>query len=155
MNATLVVRAAQVRDVPQLLQLMRGLADFEGYLDRFAVTEAELIARGFGSDTPQFHAFVCADAADTLHGYALTYFIPFTFDLRPTMVLKEFFVSSEQRSAGLGRKLFTSVLDFGRERNARLLRWQVLPSNQGAQRFYRSFGGSVDADWNNWVLELD
>jgi hypothetical protein len=34
------------------------------------------------------------------------------------------------------------------------LRWQVLPTNEGARRFYAGFGGKIDADWDNWVLEL-
>jgi GNAT superfamily N-acetyltransferase len=150
-----IVRPAFAHDVPQLLQLMHGLADFEGYRDRFAVTEADLLDRGFNRERePQFHVFVAADADEKLGGYALTYFIPFTFDLRPTIVLKEFFVTAEQRGAGIGHKLYAAVLDHGRQSDARLLRWQVLPSNEGAGRFYRSFGGKIDADWDNWVLEL-
>lgn len=149
-----IVRAAQENDVPQLLQLMRGLAQFEGYLSRFAVTQQDLLERGFGRNgAPQFHAFV-ADAGAVLKGYALVYLIPFTFDLRPTLVLKEFFVREDARGGGLGHALFNAVMEFGRQQGVRLLRWQVLPGNEGAQKFYRTFGGNVDADWDSWVLEL-
>ncbi|HEY5809465.1 MAG TPA: GNAT family N-acetyltransferase [Povalibacter sp.] len=151
----MIVRPAFVHDIPQLLELMRGLAAFEGYLHRFAVTESDLFERGFNNQRePQFHAFVAADAAETLCGYALTYFIPFTFDLRPTMVLKEFFVAAGQRGSGIGRKLYSAVLDYGRAHGVRLLRWQVLPTNEDAKRFYTSFGGKLDAGWDNWVLEI-
>ncbi len=151
---TPIIRAALEHDVPQLWQLMRGLAGFEGYLSRFAVTERDLLERGFGRNSPpQFHAFV-ADVEGALHGYALVYLIPFTFDLRPTLVLKEFFVSDDARGGGIGRALFKAVIEFGRQHGVRLLRWQVLPANEGAQRFYRTFGGSIDAEWDNWVLEL-
>ena len=84
----------------------------------------------------------------------MTYLIPFTFDLRPTLVLKEFFVAAGHRNSGIGHKLYEAVIDHGRRRGVRLLRWQVLPSNEGAIRFYKSFGGRIDADWDNWVLEL-
>jgi GNAT superfamily N-acetyltransferase len=148
------IRSARAGDVSQLLQLMLGLAEFEGYRDRFAVTEAELLERGFDvRREPQFQVFV-ADDGDALRGYALTYLIPFTFDLRPTLVLKEFFVQSDARSCGIGRRLYESVIDYGRERNVRLMRWQVLPGNEDAVRFYRGFGGNIDKDWDNWVLEL-
>ena len=151
----MIVRPAFVHDVPQLLQLMLGLAEFEGYRDRFAVTEADLIARGFNRERePEFHVFVAADEAENLAGYALTYLIPFTFDLRPTMVLKEFFVADAWRGSGIGHRLYRAVLDHGRQCGVRLLRWQVLPSNEGARRFYRSFGSDVDAAWENWVLEI-
>ena len=33
-----MIRRAVAADAPQLLSLMRGLAQFEGYDDRFAVT---------------------------------------------------------------------------------------------------------------------
>ena len=152
----MIVRPALLHDVPQLLQLMHGLATFEGYRDRFAVTEADLVERGFSRKrAPEFHVFVAADESETLAGYALTYLIPFTFDLRPTLVLKEFFVADRHRSSGIGRRLYEAVIGYGRESGARLLRWQVLPSNEGARRFYSTFGGKVDEAWENWVLELD
>lgn len=151
----MIVRPAFVHDVPQLLQLMHGLAEFEGYREQFALTEADLVERGFSRDRdPQFHAFVAAAPDETLCGYALTYFIPFTFDLRPTLVLKEFFVAEQARGLGVGHKLYSAVLDYGRRSGARLLRWQVLPSNEGAKRFYEGFGARPDAAWENWVLEL-
>lgn len=151
----MTIRPARSSDVSQLLRLMQELAVFEGYRDRFAVTEADLLQRGFSADRePQFHAFVAAGDDDTLVGYALTYLIPFTFDLRPTLVLKEFFVDADHRSEGLGHSLYSAVIDHGRRAGARLLRWQVLPENQRAIQFYRSFGAKLDADWENWVLEL-
>ena len=154
MQQSFTIRNARRDDVPALISLMQGLARFEGYLDRFAVTAEDLLQRGFDPNRePQFHVIV-AEVSGSLVGYALTYVVPFTFDLRPTLVLKEFFVSEEHRGAGLGHELFRAVLDHGRQIGARLLRWQVLPSNEPAARFYRSFGGDVDAAWDNWVLEL-
>jgi hypothetical protein len=38
--------------------------------------------------------------------------------------------------------------------NARLVRWQVLPGNEPAKRFYRRHGAAVDADWENWIIDL-
>jgi GNAT superfamily N-acetyltransferase len=148
------VRDANQHDVGELIELMRGLAQFEGYLERFVVTPNDLLERGFDvSREPQFHVIV-AEKAGRLIGYALTYLVPFTFDLRPTLVLKEFFVSPQERGAGIGHHLFRAVLERGQRVNARLLRWQVLPSNAAAAKFYRSFGGEIDGDWDNWVLEL-
>ena len=154
MQQSVRIRDAKPEDVVALIPLMRGLAHFEGYLEKFAVTPDDLAERGFRSDrAPEFHVIV-AEIPGALVGYALTYVVPFTFDLRPTLVLKEFFVTAEHRGAGLGHELFRSVLDHGRRIGARLLRWQVLPSSEAAARFYRSFGGAVDADWDNWVLEF-
>src|SRR4051812_43166475 len=154
MQQLVTVRDATSQDAEGLIDLMRALAQFEGYLDRFTVTSRDLVERGFNPNRePQFHVAV-AESGPHLIGYALTYLVPFTFDLRPTLVLKEFFVSPAQRGGGVGHRLFREVLERGKRVNARLLRWQVLPSNRRAASFYRSFGGQIDGDWDNWILQL-
>jgi GNAT superfamily N-acetyltransferase len=150
-----LIRRATVADAADLLQMMHRLAEFEGYTDRFAVTEGDLIKRGLvaGSDA-QFTAWVKEDAG-VLQGYALAYVIPFTFDLRPTVVLKELFVDDAVRSRGCGQELFGAVVRYAQMIDARLLRWQVLPSNEAAKRFYCSRGGRLDEKWESWTLELE
>jgi GNAT superfamily N-acetyltransferase len=149
-----MIRRAVAADAPQLLSLMRGLAQFEGYDDRFAVTVDALLERGFSSRPPEFIAWV-AELEGKLLGYAVIYVIPFTFDLRPTLVLKELFIDATARGRNLGHGLMDAVIEHGRSLNARLIRWQVLPSNEPAKGFYGQLGASVDADWENWFLDLD
>jgi ribosomal protein S18 acetylase RimI-like enzyme len=150
-----MIRRAVATDAPQLLSLMRGLAQFEGYDDRFSVTVEALLERGFSSHRPpEFIAWV-AEVDGKLLGYAVSYTIPFTFDLRPTLVLKELFVDSAARGRNFGHGLMQAVIEHGRSVNARLIRWQVLPSNEPAKGFYRQHDASVDADWENWFLDLD
>jgi ribosomal protein S18 acetylase RimI-like enzyme len=148
-----VIRRAVAADVPQLLVLMRKLAAFEGYLDRFVVQESDLIERGFLSNRPEFMAWVAA-GPNELQGYALAYSIPFTFDLRPTVVLKELFVDESARGQEFGSELFQAVIRYARSIDARLIRWQVLPDNEAAKRFYRRLGGESDASWESWTLSL-
>jgi ribosomal protein S18 acetylase RimI-like enzyme len=150
-----MIRRAVASDASQLLALMRGLARFEGYDDRFAVTVDALLERGFSSQRPpEFLAWV-AELDGKLLGYAVIYVIPFTFDLRPTLVLKELFIDEAARGRNLGHELMRAVIDHGRALDARMIRWQVLPSNDPAKRFYRQHGAAVDGDWENWFLELD
>jgi GNAT superfamily N-acetyltransferase len=150
-----MIRLATVADADALLSLMRQLAEFEGYADRFHVTAGELIARGLGPQSAnQFVAWV-AEEEGVLSGYAVVYSVPFTFDLRPTIVIKELFVLDAKRGSSSGASLFAAVVDFSHTQNARLLRWQVLPSNHRAQQFYRREGGVRDEGWESWLLELD
>jgi len=150
-----MIRRAVATDAPQLLALMHGLAQFEGYDDRFAVTVDALLERGFSPQRPpEFIAWV-AEVEGKLLGYAVIYVIPFTFDLRPTLVLKELFIDSAARGRNLGHGLMQAVIEYGRSVNARLIRWQVLPGNEPAKGFYRQHVASVDADWENWFLDLD
>jgi GNAT superfamily N-acetyltransferase len=150
-----MIRRAQAADASQLLSLMRGLARFEGYDDRFAVTVEALIERGFSAHRPpEFTAWV-AELDGELVGYAVIYVIPYTFDLRPTVVLKELFIDAAARGKNFGRGLMDAVIEHARSLNARLIRWQVLPDNEPAKNFYRRRGAAVDADWENWFINLD
>lgn len=152
--STVVIRDATRRDIGQLHRLMLSLAEFEGYIGEFRVTEADLLRLGFtSSEEPQFEC-IAAEIDESLVGYALTYTVPFTYDLRPTVVLKELFVAPPQRSRGIGQRLFAAVIEQGREQNARLVRWQVLPKNNAAKRFYRRIGGQPDRAWQSWMYQL-
>jgi len=150
------VRAATPVDVPALLDLMRELAAFEHYRDSFGVTQAELRRRGFPvAGEPEFHAVVAETPAGGLAGYAVYHLLPFTYDLKPTLVLKELFVRLPDRSAGLGTALLDQVLREARRRGCRQIRWAVLPGNDRAKAFYRRWGGAPDAQWEYWRRDVD
>jgi GNAT superfamily N-acetyltransferase len=150
---TVVVRRAGVADAPELLRLMRALAEFEGYADRFAVTEAALIERGLDASlaSPQFAAFVAPVAGGGLAGMAVVVERAFTFDLRPSLLLKELFVDPASRAAGMGSALMAVVLAHARTRNANQLVWDVLPDNETAKAFYRRWGGAPVQAWERWA----
>jgi len=150
------VRAATATDVPALLALMRELAAFERYLDRFAVTAEELLQRGFAATgQPEFFALVAEASAGGLLGYAVYYLIPFTYDLKPTLVLKELYVRGADRSAGWGAMLLDYLLVEAQRRGCGQIRWAVLPDNDRAKEFYRRWGGAPDGQWEYWQRTLD
>ena len=64
---------------------MRQPGEFEGYADRFAVSESELIDRGLREED-EFTAWM-AEVGGALQTYAIAYVVPFTVDLRPTVLL--------------------------------------------------------------------
>jgi len=80
----LAVRPFQRHDVPDVLRLMRGLAIFEGYIDKFRVTEADLVEHGLG-DNPRFGVLLAELCGRTV-GIAVHYVIPWTYDLKPTLL---------------------------------------------------------------------
>ena len=148
------VRRAGVADAPELLRLMRALAEFERYADRFAVTEAALIERGLDATlaSPQFIAFVAPAAGGGLAGMAVIVERAFTFDLRPSLLLKELYVDPAARAAGIGSALMAAVLAHARARSASNLVWDVLPDNEAAKAFYRRWGGAPVQAWERWAL---
>lgn len=148
-------RYANDQDAPRLMSLMHQLAVFEGYADRMTVTQDDLIERGLGTQSlGQFSAIVAQSDLGELWGYAVVYSIPFTYDLQPTLVLKELLVTESARGMGVGRSLFESVVSHARVNQCRLLKWDVLPSNERAKAFYRNCGGLHDADWENWIMRV-
>ena len=147
------VRLAERGDVGRLLELMRGLARFEEYIDDFAVTWESVLEYGFG-DERLFTAFV-AEQGEDLVGMAVVYTIPWTYTLRPKVVLKELFVEEAARNTGAGKALMEVVVSHARSIGAAELIWTVMDGNRAAEGFYRSLGASPDHKWNNWSLNLD
>lgn len=149
-----LVRRACETDVSALLALMHELAEFEHYRERFRVTAQDLLDRGLKADRPQqFVAFI-AEHEGAAAGYALVYEIPFTYDLRPTLVLKELYVREQLRGLSVGADLMSAVIEHAKRHRCGRLKWEVLPDNDRAKRFYRRYGGAHDRQWENWILVI-
>lgn len=145
------VRPARPADVPELIKLMSALAEFEGYLNEFRVTETELLARAFG-DAAQCQVFV-GEQDGCLVGYAVVLEIAFTFDLRPTALLKELYIVQSARGAGVGKALMTSTARWAISKGAGRLKWDVLAGNQNAEDFYQRLGGHPDRKWIAYQMD--
>jgi GNAT superfamily N-acetyltransferase len=85
---------------------------------------------------------------------AVHYAVSWTYDLRPTLVLKELYVDERARGSGVGKALMTAVIDEGRRIGAARLQWVVLARNDDAKRFYGRFGARHDHVWEPWRLPL-
>jgi ribosomal protein S18 acetylase RimI-like enzyme len=140
----LSIREARPDDVPAVLELMRALAAFEGYLDDFAVDADALLSRAFGPSA-QCQVFVAETGA--ICGYAVVQSLAFTFDLRPSVRLKELYVVPEARGGGVGQQLLRRVAQYSLEQDAGRLLWDVLVGNDAAERFYSRLGGRRESQW--------
>lgn len=147
------IRQANPGDVERLIALMRSLAAFEGYLDRFRVTADDLRERAFGPQA-QCAMLVAEGEGGEIAGYAVYLVQAFTFDLRPTVTLKELFVTIGYRRKGVAATLLHHLKHESIQLGAGRIGWLVLPSNDGAKALYRRFGGAPDRDWEHWQLEL-
>lgn len=100
-------------------------------------------------------AFVAESGSGALPGYAVVHTIAYTYDLRPTLVLKELYVDDAARGLGIGHALMAAVMAEGKAQGCARLKWDVLPGNLRAQAFYRSLGGAPDRQWQAWIRQLD
>lgn len=135
-----------------MLVLMRALAEFEDYIDDFAVTQDAILAHGFGRER-LFTTHLVISGGKPI-GLAVTYLVPWTFTLRPKLVLKEMYVMPSLRGNGAGRALFNAVTEEARQHKCDHITWTVMAGNKAAERFYQSVGGHADVKWLNWSVRV-
>ncbi len=90
-----------------------------------------------------------------MQAYLVYYLIPFTYDLKPTLFIKELYVDESARGQNIGRKLMQRAIADAKEKNCGRLKWDVLSDNIKAQSFYKSLGAKHDARWQGFVLQLE
>lgn len=149
------IRAAVETDIPALLPLMRGLAEFEGYLDVFAVTAEVLLEQGFRRSPPDFHCLVAEDGEGEPAGMLVYYFVPFTARARPTLFVKELYVAPAARGRGVGEALMRAAAREALAAGCAQVRWQVAGWNEAGKRFYERLGAEPDPVWVDYALSHD
>ena len=163
-----LVRAAEPRDVPVLLELFAGLAEYEHLTHELRATEQGLASALFGerpvaealiaerdaqSDGPEIDAGPGGPERDAgsggpeILGYAL-FFPTFSSFLTSTGVwLEDLFIRPDHRGEGVGRALLSAVAARVRERGGERLEWAALDWNELALGFYRRMGASTASEW--------
>jgi GNAT superfamily N-acetyltransferase len=142
------IRAATSRDVPLILDFIRGLAEYERMLDQVEATAERLRASLFpaGGGTPEAHC-VIGSVDGTPAGFALYFFNYSTFLARPGLYLEDLFVRPEHRGAGLGKALLLHLAALAHERGCGRMEWAVLDWNEPAIGFYESLGARRLREW--------
>ncbi|HAW51087.1 MAG TPA: GNAT family N-acetyltransferase [Flavobacteriales bacterium] len=147
-----VIRKARKEDVPQMLKLIKELADFEKGLHLVTVTESDLLRDGFGKN-PLFHALI-AEKNLEIHGMAVYFYTYSTWNGK-TLYLEDLIVSESSRSKGIGKQLMDEIIKIAKEQDVHRISWQVLNWNVEAQKFYKRFEASLDDEWLNGRLDSD
>lgn len=152
------VTPASQADLPDVLSLMRDLAEFEGYLSGFAVTldvleTLYLEEKAFGILVAKHSDPDSADHGN-IAGILVYFFQPFTYDLTPWLIVKELFVSQEFRGQGVGQALMLEARNVCTIRGGSRMKWEVLAQNTAAQAFYKQLGAAVEEDWRTMSLQL-
>ncbi len=143
------IRHAERRDSDELLSMMIQLAEFEGYADGFKVTKSELEKRLF--DAQDFCVLI-AEVDGRASGMLVYYYLPFTYDLTPWVMIKELFVEEAHRSKGLAKKLMVALSKVCTEIGSHKIRWDVLSSNIKAKQFYESLGAESNDTWELYSM---
>ncbi len=132
------IRAAEIQDVPVLLNLIRELAAHQGLEREVSASEAALRVGLFG-ERPYAEACI-AETEGNVVGFALYFHTFSTFLGKPGLYLEDLFVREEYRGLGFGEALLRHVGKVAVERGCGRLEWVALDWNEPAIGFYRKLG---------------
>lgn len=139
------IRPATRGDVPVILELIRGLAEYEKLAHECVATEARLEETLFGA-RPQAEVII-AMADGVPAGFALFFSNYSTFLAREGIYLEDLFVKPAFRGRGIGKQLLAHLARVAVERGCGRLEWSVLDWNEDAIRFYESLGAKAMDEW--------
>jgi GNAT superfamily N-acetyltransferase len=145
------VRKLHPADVPRLLELIDGLADYEK-LARPDAAARHRLAADATADPPRFSTLL-AEIDGQVVGYAIYFFTYSTFRARPTLYLEDVFVLPERRGQGAGVALFRACAREAVAQGCARMEWQVLAWNAPSIEFYERLGARHQADWLPFRLD--
>jgi GNAT superfamily N-acetyltransferase len=147
------VRRARPDDVPAIVELVHGLADYERAPDECHLTAAQLETALFG-DTPAVFCHV-AEHDGEVAGCALWFLSFSTWRGVHGIYLEDLFVRPETRGTGLGKALLTALAHECVSNGYERLEWSVLTWNTPAIDFYKSLGAGHQDEWMVYRLTDD
>jgi GNAT superfamily N-acetyltransferase len=140
-----MIRPAEPADVPELLAMVRELADFEELAHLVECTEDDLTRVLFGPEAV-VHDTVAVAEDGTLAGHAMWYRTFSTFLGKTGIWLEDLYVRPEHRRHGLAGALLADL----RSRTDGRVEWEVLEWNAGAIDFYQGIGARPMAGWTRY-----
>lgn len=152
MAAHIKIRKGTKEDLPQVLELIRELAEYERAPQEVDNSVERMEADGFGPD--KVFDFLVADEEGKIRGIALYYWSYSTWKGK-CMYLEDLVVTESYRRYGIGQLLFNELIQIAKEKDARRLSWQVLEWNEPAIRFYKKIGADLDPEWINGRLTYE
>jgi GNAT superfamily N-acetyltransferase len=144
-DAQLVIRPATRADVPILLELIRGLAEYER-LSHLVAADAPLLERELFAPGATAEA-VIGFAGDVPVGFAVYFHNFSTFLGRRGLYLEDLFVQPAHRRRGYGRALLRHIARIAQARGCGRFEWMALDWNAPAIAFYTSLGAVEMAEW--------
>jgi GNAT superfamily N-acetyltransferase len=139
------IRSATPNDVPEILKLIRELAEYEKLAHLVVITADDIRRDGF-PQRPFFQVLIAEwDGAPA--GYALYFHNYSTFRGRPGLFLEDLFVRPQFRRKGIGKALLLQLAKVAVEKGCARFEWHVLDWNTPSIGFYTSLGAEVMKEW--------
>jgi GNAT superfamily N-acetyltransferase len=147
---TPVIRSATEADLPLILELIEGLADYERLRHECRATIPLLRDSLFGPH-PAAEVLI-AEHEGVPAGFALYFHNYSTFLAQRGIYLEDLFVKPAFRGRGIGHALLVRLAQVAIERQCGRLEWAVLDWNESAIGFYQRLGAKPMVDWTVFRL---
>lgn len=144
------IRKGIAADIPQVMDLIKELAEYERALDKVETTESILLEDGFG-DSPSFQ-FLVAIRQNKIVGLSLFYYRYSTWKGKG-LYLEDLIVTRKYRGKGIGKDLLKETAKYALNNKCTAMYWQVLDWNTPAIDFYQSLGTKFDGEWINCKID--
>lgn len=140
-----MIRPAVEADVPELLAMIRELAEYEKLADQVMATEDDLVRALFAPDSVVSDTVV-EDGDGGLAAHALWFRTFSTFLGKTGIWLEDLYVRPAHRRKGYA----TALVDHLRAQTDGRLEWEVLEWNLPAMDFYQQLGARPMAGWTRY-----
>ncbi|MFF3440164.1 GNAT family N-acetyltransferase [Streptosporangium sp. NPDC002721] len=145
-----MIRPATPDDVPAIIDMIRGLAEYERALDEVVNTPDMLHETLFGP-SPSVFCHIAADGEEVA-GFAIWFVSYSTWLGTHGIYLEDLFVHPDHRGGGYGKKLLATLAGICVERGYGRFEWSVLDWNTPAIDFYRAIGAEPLGEWDRYRL---
>ena len=143
--AEIRIVAATSGDAPVILQLIRGLAEYEK-LSHIVIADEDALRRTLFGPHPAAEVLLAFDGEGCV-GFALFFQNYSTFLAKPGLYLEDLFVKPHARGRGIGKALLLRLAKIADERGYGRMEWSVLDWNETAIGFYKKLGADVLPEW--------
>ncbi len=145
LDVPFTIRPAQPSDSATILELIKGLAEYERLANAVTATEAQVHETLFGARA--YAEPLIAELDGKPIGFALFFHNYSTFLAKPGIYLEDLFVWPEHRGQGYGKALLLEVVNLAKQRGCGRVEWSVLDWNEPSIAFYKSLGAQPMDDW--------
>ena len=145
-------RFATEGDVSVILDLIKGLAEYEKAADQVVATE-ELLHESLFEQRAAEVLFVEVDGRAV--GFAVFFTSFSTWLARAGIFLEDLFVLPSECGKGYGKGLLVRLAQIASERGCGRLEWNCLDWNEPSIEFYLSLGATKMECWTTYRLEGD
>ncbi len=146
----MIIRLATEADVPQILGLIKELAEYEKAPDAVIASESDIHESLFKPDSVT-HCHV-AEIDEKIVGIAIWFLNYSTWLGKEGIYLEDLYVKPEYRKNGIGLNLMKTLAKICVDRGYERFQWWVLNWNEPSIKFYESIGALPMNEWTVYRL---